>query len=82
MWNLSNNDNDKKEYAMYIKTLKQASDQKFEIKYWVIITNERTWWKEYINMNNNLRKKYGWKNCQKASVKIWVLNSVKIYWLC
>ena len=45
MWNLSNNDNDKKEYAMYIKTLKQASDQKFETKYWVIITNERPWWK-------------------------------------
>ena len=45
MWNLSSNDNDKKEYAMYTKTLKQASDQKFETKYWVIITNDRPWWK-------------------------------------
>ena len=56
---LVTNLHDNIESVIYIKNLKQASNQGLILKkiHWVIKFNKKTWLKSYINMNTKLRKK-------------------------
>ena len=49
---------DKKEYAMHIKRLKQATNHELVLKevHRVVKFNQKIWLKPYIDMNTELRK--------------------------
>ena len=49
---------DKKNYIVYVRPLKQASDHGILLKkvHKVLQFNEEAWLKEYIDMNSELRK--------------------------
>ena len=49
---------DKKNYIVYVRSLKQASDHGILLKkvHKVLQFNEEAWLKEYIDMNSELRK--------------------------